>query len=178
MRSLSLHGFVRDIPLAHGRVAMTSKEQKEAAKQFAAKWAGKGYEKGECQKFWRALLHDVFEVADPDDWVQYELPVATGFVDAYIGRTKVLIEQKGFTHGLEDKAAMKQAMMYVGAMPDTMPVRYVVLSNFQEFWIYDKHAPVQCGAIPRPAQAALRTSTGPRSIPRSSARSSSRRSRR
>ena len=31
--------------------------------------------------------------------------------------------------------------MYVGAMPDTMPVRYVVLSNFQEFWIYDKHAP-------------------------------------
>ena len=120
---------------------MTSKEQKEAAKQFAAKWAGKGYEKGECQKFWRALLHDVFEIADPDDWVQYELPVATGFVDAYIGRTKVLIEQKGFTHGLEDKAAMKQAMMYVGAMPDTMPVRYVVLSNFQEFWIYDKHAP-------------------------------------
>ena len=111
---------------------MTAKEQKEAAKRFAAKWAGKGYEKGECQKFWRALLHDVFEVADPDDWVQYELPVATGFVDAYIGRTKVLIEQKGFTHGLEDKAAMKQAMMYVGAMPDTMPVRYVVLSNFQE----------------------------------------------
>ena len=132
MRSFSLHGFVRGIPQAHGRIAMTSKEQKEAAKEFAAKWAGKGYEKGECQKFWRALLHDVFEVADPDDWVQYELPVATGFVDAYIGRTKVLIEQKGFTHGLEDKAAMKQAMMYVGAMPDTMPVRYVVLSNFQE----------------------------------------------
>ena len=26
---------------------MTSKEQKEAAKEFAAKWAGKGYEKGE-----------------------------------------------------------------------------------------------------------------------------------
>ena len=120
---------------------MTSKEQKEAAKRFAAKWAGKGYEKGECQKFWRGLLHDVFDVADPDDWLQFEIPVATGFVDAYIGRTKVLIEQKGFTHGLEDKAAMKQAMMYVGAMPDTMPVRYVVLSNFQEFWIYDKHAP-------------------------------------
>jgi len=30
-------------------------------------------------------------VADPDDWVQYEVQVATGFVDAYIGRTKVLI---------------------------------------------------------------------------------------
>ena len=120
---------------------MTSKEQKKAAADFAAKWAGKGYEKGECQKFWRGLLHDVFGVADPDDWVQYEVQVATGFVDAYISRTKVLIEQKGFEHGLADKAAMKQAMMYVGAMPDTMPVRYIVLSNFQEFWIYDKHSP-------------------------------------
>ena len=120
---------------------MTVREQKEAAKAFAAKWDGRGYEKGECQKFWRGLLHDVFGIGDPDDWLQYEIPVATGFVDAYIGRTKVLIEQKGFTHGLEDKAAMKQAMMYVGAMPDTMPVRYIVLSNFREFWIYDKHAP-------------------------------------
>lgn len=120
---------------------MTAKEQKKAAAEFAAKWLGRGYEKGECQKFWRGLLHDVFGIADPDDWLQYEIPVATGYVDAYISRTKVLIEQKGFEHGLADKAAMKQAMMYVGAMPDTMPVRYIVLSNFQEFWIYDKHAP-------------------------------------
>ena len=120
---------------------MTAKEQKKAAADFAAKWIGRGYEKGECQKFWRGLLHDVFGIVDPDDWVQYEVPVATGFVDAYISRTKVLIEQKGFEHGLADKAAMKQAMMYVGAMPDTMPVRYIILSNFQEFWIYDKHAP-------------------------------------
>ena len=120
---------------------MTAKEQKKAAAEFAAKWLGRGYEKGECQKFWRGLLHDVFGIADPDDWLQYEIPVATGYVDAYISRTKVLIEQKGFEHGLADKAAMKQAMMYVGAMPDTMPVRYIVLSNFQEFWIYDKHTP-------------------------------------
>ena len=61
---------------------MTAKEQKKAAADFAAKWAGRGYEKGECQKFWRGLLHDVFGVSDPDDWVQYEVPVATGFVDA------------------------------------------------------------------------------------------------
>ena len=120
---------------------MTAKEQRKAAEDFTAKWLGRGYEKGECQKFWRGLLHDVFGVADPDDWVQYEVPVATGYVDAYISRTKVLVEQKGFGHGLADRAAMKQAMMYVGAMPDTMPVRYVVLSNFQDFWIYDKHAP-------------------------------------
>ena len=129
---------------------VTAKEQRGAAEVFAAKWLGRGYEKGECQKFWRGLLHDVFGVADPDDWVQYEVPVATGFVDAYISRTKVLVEQKGFGHGLADKAAMKQAMMYAGAMPDTMPVRYIVLSNFREFWIYDKHAPEM-----KPARVAL-----------------------
>ena len=48
---------------------MTAKEQKKAAADFAAKWVGKGYEKGECQKFWRGLLHDVFEIADPD-WTE------------------------------------------------------------------------------------------------------------
>lgn len=48
---------------------MTAKEQKKAAADFAAKWVGKGYEKGECQKFWRGLLHDVFEIADPD-WME------------------------------------------------------------------------------------------------------------
>ena len=29
---------------------MTAKEQKKAAADFAAKWIGRGYEKGECQK--------------------------------------------------------------------------------------------------------------------------------
>lgn len=41
---------------------MTAREQKKAAALFAAKWAGKGYETGECQKFWRGLLHDVSEI--------------------------------------------------------------------------------------------------------------------
>jgi len=119
---------------------MTSGEQREAAKQFAAKWAGKGYEKGECQKFWRSLLHDVFGIEDPDDWVDYEIPLATGYVDAYISRTKVLIEQKSFSKGVADKQALDQAFKYAGAAPGTMPVRYVVLCNFSEFRIYDKHS--------------------------------------
>jgi len=37
------------------RATMTAKEQKKAAADFAANWAGRGYEKGECQKFWRGL---------------------------------------------------------------------------------------------------------------------------
>ena len=31
----------------------------EAAREFAAQWAGKGYEKGECQKFWTLLLRSL-----------------------------------------------------------------------------------------------------------------------
>lgn len=34
---------------------MTDKEQKIAAREFAAKWAGRGYEKGESQKFWTSF---------------------------------------------------------------------------------------------------------------------------
>ena len=34
--------------------------QRKAAKEFAAYWKDKGYEKGESQKFWLSLLRDVF----------------------------------------------------------------------------------------------------------------------
>lgn len=30
-----------------------------AAREFAAQWAGKGYEKGECQKIWTLLLRSL-----------------------------------------------------------------------------------------------------------------------
>ena len=35
---------------------MTDMEQRKAAKHFAEFWKGKGYEKGESQKFWLSLL--------------------------------------------------------------------------------------------------------------------------
>ena len=35
---------------------MNDTQQKEAAKQFASYWKGKGYEKGESQAFWLSLL--------------------------------------------------------------------------------------------------------------------------
>lgn len=46
---------------------MTNKEQRVAAKEFAAKWSGKGYEKGECQVFWMSLLRDVFGIVCPEE---------------------------------------------------------------------------------------------------------------
>lgn len=45
---------------------MTEKEQKAAAKAFAAFWKDKGYEKGESQAFWMSLLRDVYGVDHPE----------------------------------------------------------------------------------------------------------------
>ena len=76
--------------------------QRKAAKQFVSEWAGKGYEKGETQRFWIDLPHSVFGIDNPTKMMEFELPVKTitkgkgsDFIDAYIHSTKVLIEQKG-----------------------------------------------------------------------------------
>ena len=76
--------------------------QKQAAKAFVQEWTGKGYEKGETQRFWLSLLHTVFGIDNPMKMMEFELPVRTitkekgsDFIDAYITPTKVLIEQKG-----------------------------------------------------------------------------------
>ena len=80
----------------------TTNTQKQAAKAFAHEWSGKGYEKGETQRFWLSLLHNVFGIDDPTKVMEFELPVKTitkekgsDFIDGYISTTKVLIEQKG-----------------------------------------------------------------------------------
>ena len=41
---------------------MTDVQQRQAAKEFAEFWKGKGYEKGESQTFWLNLLRDVYGV--------------------------------------------------------------------------------------------------------------------
>ena len=51
---------------------MTEKEQKAAAKAFAAFWKDKGYEKGESQKFWLDLLQNVYGVEDAIRFISFE----------------------------------------------------------------------------------------------------------
>ena len=76
---------------------MVGLAQKRAAKAFAAKWKGRGYEKGESQPFWIELLQKVLLVEDPFSIISFENRVKlsnTSFIDAYIQPTHVLIEQK------------------------------------------------------------------------------------
>lgn len=74
---------------------MNSATQRQNAKKFIHQW--KGYEKGETQKFWISLLHDVLGVPDAAALLDFEKQVVvdgqTKFIDAYIKSTKVLIEQ-------------------------------------------------------------------------------------
>ena len=48
---------------------MTQIEQSKAAKKFSEDWKDKGYEKGESQPFWMALLRTVFGISEPEKYI-------------------------------------------------------------------------------------------------------------
>ena len=133
---------------------MTDKEQKKAAKEFVARWEGRGDEKQETQLFWIDLLQNVLGVEDPTSLIQFEKPVVveknTKFIDGYIPATKVLIEQKS-THVKFDKTAVQsdgdkltpygQAFRYNNYLPYEERARWIIVSNFERILIYNMNKP-------------------------------------
>lgn len=132
---------------------MTDSEQKRAAKQFVKDWTGKGFEKQETQRFWIALLQNVFGVEQATNAIEFEVPVQlshTSFIDGYIKDTHVLIEQKGADIDLrkgykQSDGSMltpyQQARRYAGYLPHNMNPRWIVVCNFKEFNIHDMNRP-------------------------------------
>lgn len=53
-------------------------------RKFVAQWIGRGYEKGEAQSFWLSLLRDVLNVAEPENFISFEVPIPHGFIDGLI----------------------------------------------------------------------------------------------
>ena len=127
--------------------------QAAAAKAFAAKWKGRGYEKGESQKFWMELLHTVYGVANPADLLVFEQQVMldhTSFIDVMIPATHVMIEQKSLGKSLTDPIRqsdgtllkpIEQARRYAAALPYSARPRWIVSSNFAQFLVYDMETP-------------------------------------
>nr|WP_279106861.1 AAA family ATPase [Mobiluncus curtisii] len=74
-----------------------------AAREFAAQWAGKGYEKGECQKFWTLLLHDVLGYERMDSVLFEHRVSGGGFIDVWIRDACVMVEQKSLGVDLDAK---------------------------------------------------------------------------
>ncbi len=132
---------------------MAKNQQSSAAKAFAEHWEGKGYEKGESQSFWLELLQTVFEVERPYDIISFENQVklnSTSFIDAYIGPTHVLIEQKSrdkdLNKGIKQSdgsvlTPFQQAKRYAAELPYSRRPRWTVVSNFQQFYVYDMENP-------------------------------------
>ena len=122
-------------------VAYSKKELRE----FAERWHGRGYEKGETQQFWLQALRAIGYPHVDDVLFEYHLP-SGGFADVWIPDADVLIEQKSFGVSLDDyevrqkkkKTPLMQALDYVEELPRPKQPRFVVTCNFGIFRVYDR----------------------------------------
>ncbi len=131
----------------------TEKQMAQAARRFAKRWQGKGYEKGESQTFWLELLTEVFGVKEPSTFITFENQVKldhTSFIDGYIERTHTMIEQKSLDKDLlapikqSDGTSLtpfQQAQRYSAALPYSKRPRWIVTCNFSTFLVYDMEHP-------------------------------------
>ncbi len=129
------------------------KQQKAAAAEFAKRWEGHGYEKGESQRFWLDLLENVYGVAKPTEFVRFEEQVRldkTSFIDVMIPATHVMIEQKSLGKDLRKPirqsdgtllTPFQQAQRYSAVLPYSERPRWIVTCNFSEFDVYDMENP-------------------------------------
>ena len=107
------------------------------AADFAQEWAGEGYEKGQTQLFYRDFF-DIFGV--PVRRVAaFEQPVTLlgdkrGFIDLF-WKGVLLVEQK--SAGRDLAQAKTQALSYFPGLKDTDLPRYILLSDFATFELYD-----------------------------------------
>ena len=132
---------------------MTDVQQRAAAKEFAAYWKNRGDEKQETQRFWIDLLRNVYGVPNPEQSIEFEVPVKlshTSFIDGYLTDTRVLIEQKSADVDLKKDyeqsdgqvlTPYQQARRYAGCLPFNRTPRWIVVCNFQTFEIHDMNFP-------------------------------------
>ena len=126
---------------------------KDAARAFAQRWAGKGDEKSDSQAFWLEMLGEVFGIARPTDYIRFERGVKLGhksFIDAFIPSTHVLIEQKSLGVDLDTPqrqsdgtllTPFRQAARYNSMLPYSERARWIVVSDFARIRVYDMETP-------------------------------------
>ena len=132
----------------------TEKQQAAAAAEFAERWKGKGYERGQSQPFWIDLLSNVFGIDTPTNgfivFEEHHMVDSSNFIDGRIPSTKVLIEQKSLGKDLRkgirqsDDSLLNpflQARRYVLSLPLSEHPRWIVTCNFSEFLVYDMEQP-------------------------------------
>lgn len=133
---------------------MSDIELRNNIKEFVDFWTGKGYEKGQSQTFWLSFLSKVLGVKEPEKFIEFEDQVhidkSTGFIDAYIPETKVLIEQKAIDKDLRKAVRQsdgslltpfQQAKKYIAELPVSKHPKWVITCNFKSFLIYNMENP-------------------------------------
>ena len=130
-----------------------NQDRRRAAQEFIKRWKNKGNEKQHSQSFWLDLLSSVYGVESPTEYITFEDTVMmdhTSFMDGYIDKTKVLIEQKGSNRNLNSGIRQsdgtllnpfQQAKRYSANMPYSKRPRWIITCNFKEFYIYDMENP-------------------------------------
>ena len=137
-----------------GREGRSQRQMATAAAEFAQRWKGRGYERGESQPFWIDLLSNVFGIETPTDgfitFEDHRMVDASNFIDGRIPSTRVLIEQKSLGKDLRkgirqsDDSLLnpfQQARRYVVSLPLSEHPRWIVTCNFAEFLVYDMEQP-------------------------------------
>lgn len=135
---------------------MNNKEQIAKVKKFVSDWTGKGSERADSQTFWLDLLENVLGVESPKDIIDFEWAIKNGynnntnFIDGFITKTKILIEQKSINKDLRKGikqsdgsilTPFQQAKRYIVDLSVSHHPRFVVTCNFKEFLIYDMEKP-------------------------------------
>ena len=132
----------------------TEKQIAAAAAEFAERWKGRGYERGESQPFWIDLLTNVFGIETPSagfiTFEDHRKVDASNYIDGRIPSTRVLIEQKSIDKDLRAPVVQsdgsklnpfQQARRYVVSLPVSEHPRWIVTCNFAEFLVYDMEQP-------------------------------------
>lgn len=125
-----------------------------AIQEFVSRWAGRGDEKQDTQKFWIELL-SALGFKEPSQLIEFEKRVklegSTRFIDAYIPDTHVLIEQKSLgvdlskaelQSGGDSLTPYKQARRYDDNLAVDEKARWIVCCNFGRFEIHNMNRPL------------------------------------
>lgn len=132
---------------------MNTREQKKQAKAFIKRWENRGNERQDSQSFWLDLLQSVYGIENPTEYITFEDKVMldhTSFIDGFIDKTKVMIEQKGANKDLNKAirqsdgtylTPFQQAKRYSANLPYSRRPRWIITCNFKEFYIYDMEQP-------------------------------------
>ena len=107
------------------------------ASEFASRWIGQGYEKGQTQLFYQEFFGifdiSVRKVGTFEQQVSL-LSGKTGYIDLF-WKGNLLVEQKSAGKSLVNAKA--QALDYFASLKDYELPRYILLCDFQNFELYD-----------------------------------------